>query len=105
VEAAIRQLSVLKEGQIDPGQFDEARRPIRLTAHDDESPSVVVGAIAVLGARGREASVFPKAPMVGHPSQVIESRPRERTSEAPAGRQVRPHSFLRQCAAAESDVN
>ena len=59
LETATGQLGMLKEGQIDPGQVDEIEGWIRLTASNDEGSGVVVGAEAVLGARGHVESVLP----------------------------------------------
>jgi len=105
VEATLRQPGIPQKRQVDAGHLHERGGGIRLAAHHDEGPGVVVGAIAMLHARDAELSVLPDSQMIGHPLQMVEAGFREGADETAAGRTERPDGDVAQCTKAGPGVN
>ena len=97
MEAALREPGISQKRQVDAGHLHERGGRIRLAAHDDERPGVVVGAVAMVDPRGGELSVLPETQAIGHALQMVEAGLRERADEAPAGRTERPDGDGAQC--------
>jgi hypothetical protein len=77
VKSATGQLCLLEERQVGLSQLYEAGGGLRLTTDDDERPSVVVGAVTVLGTGSGEMRVLPDAQMVSEPLEMTEPGPRQ----------------------------
>jgi hypothetical protein len=73
VEPAIGELGISDEREIQRRKVDQFGVGDRLTAYHDQSPGVVIGAVAMLEAWSGVSGVLPHPAVVGHPFQMIET--------------------------------